>query len=63
MIDPYLTIAMLVAFFILVRRFWWWYFGIDRMVNALEDIAASLRTLPTVRSYDVQTGRKPRKAA
>jgi hypothetical protein len=55
--------VLVIGFFLVVRRFWWWYFGIDRAVRALEDIAESLRTLPSVRSYDVSTKRPPARVA
>jgi len=57
------VLSILALLFIAIRRVWWWYWGIDRAIAALEDIAESLRTLPTVRSYDVQTKRPPAKAA
>ncbi len=46
-----------------VRPLVWWYFGINRMVQALENIDVSLRTLPTVRDYDDYFERKPPRAA
>ncbi len=46
-----------------VRPLVWWYFGINRMVRALENIDVSLRTLPTVRDYDDYFERKPPRAA
>lgn len=46
-----------------LRPLVWWYFGIARGVRALEDIAESLRTLPTVRQFDHQVGRQPPRAA
>ena len=46
-----------------VRPLVWWYLGINRMVLALENIDASLRTLPTVRSYDYLSARAPARAA
>jgi uncharacterized membrane protein len=62
---PKILVAAVVAalFFLAVRRFWWWYFGIDRMIAALEDIAVSLRTFPTVRTHDAAAQRRPAKAA
>jgi hypothetical protein len=45
------------------REVIWWYFGITRIVRALENIDASLRQLPTVKQYDEWSGRKPARAA
>ena len=56
-------VSILALLFLAVRRVWWWYWGIDRAISALEDIAESLRTLPSVRSYDVQPKRPPARAA
>ena len=63
--SPTLTIASLAfaSLFFLGRRLAWWYFGIDRMVRALENIDASLRTLPSVERYDNETDRRPPRAA
>lgn len=55
--------GVFIVFFLAVRKFWWWYWGIGRMVDALEDIAASLRTFPTVRAHDQATKRRPPRAA
>jgi hypothetical protein len=62
-VDLFLAGCFLVGFFLLVRKFWWWYFGIERMIDALEDIAESLRTLPSVREYDARARRRPPRAA
>ncbi len=51
------------AFFLLGREIIWWYFGIGRTIAVLEDIAVSLRTLPSVREYDAYLKRPARKAA
>ena len=61
-----LAITVLVIQFAILwalRPVVWWYFGIDRRVHALEDIAESLRTLPSVRQFDHQVGRRPPRAA
>ena len=61
-----LLIGVLVALLCLVflgREFVWWYFGITRIVRALENIDASLRQLPTVKEYDEWSGRKEPRAA
>jgi hypothetical protein len=52
-------VAVQVLILWALRPVVWWYFGIDRGVHALEDIAESLRTLPTVRRHDYASGRKP----
>jgi hypothetical protein len=49
--------AMAVRYIVL------WYFKINRITAALEDIAVSLRTLPTVQAYDRRFDRKPPRAA
>jgi hypothetical protein len=54
---------LFIGIFLLVRRFWWWYFGIGRALELLEDIAVSLRTMPTVQRYDQTMKRKPPRAA
>ena len=63
--NPSLVLGPLlfIAFFLVIRKFWWWYWGIGRMIDALEDIAESLRTLPTVKIYDQQSKRRPPRAA
>ncbi|MGC1678902.1 MAG: hypothetical protein WA740_15350 [Candidatus Binataceae bacterium] len=47
-----LVLALIIALFLAIRSFWWWYWGIGRMVAALEDIAVSLRQMPAVKEYD-----------
>lgn len=56
-------IALQIGIMLAVRPFVWWYFGINRAVRAIEDIAVSIRTLPAVRDYDQYFGRKPPRAA
>ena len=46
-----------------LRPLVWWYFGINRMLRALENIDASLRTLPTVKNFDYLSARPPARAA
>jgi hypothetical protein len=46
-----------------VRPLVWWYFGINRMVRALENIDASLRVLPAIKNHPVLGNRKPARAA
>jgi hypothetical protein len=54
---------LVLAVFLGIRRFWWWWLGIDRAIAALEDIALSLRTFPTVRQHDAAAKRRPPRAA
>ncbi|MGH7748327.1 MAG: hypothetical protein ACREQ5_26765 [Candidatus Dormibacteria bacterium] len=42
-------LLILIAFVAAGRAWVWWYFGISRMVRALESIDESLRELPAVR--------------
>lgn len=56
-------VVVQIGVMLAVRPLVWWYFGINRAVRALENIDASLRTLPTVRDYDQYFGRKPARAA
>ena len=46
-----------------VRPLLWWYFGINRMVRALENIDASLRVLPAIKNHPVLGNRAPARAA
>lgn len=55
--------ALAIALFFGLRRFFWWYWGIDRVILALENIDESLRTLPTVRIHDQAMRRRPARAA
>lgn len=48
---------VLIGIFLLLRRFWWWYWGIDRIVMALESIDESLLQLPGVREHSNRHGR------
>jgi len=48
--DLLIAVGALGLLFLGVRKFWWWYFGIDRMVAALESIDQSLKYLPGVRA-------------
>lgn len=57
------AILLALAVFLGIRQFWWWYWGINRAIAALEDIALSLRTFPTVRVHDQATKRRPPRAA
>ncbi len=58
------VLCVLVLFFVAVRFFWWWYFGISRIVNALESIDESLKCLPAVRdSHDVMMAPARRRAS
>jgi len=41
-------LAIVFVFFLLIREFWCWYFKINKVVQLLESIDASLRTLPSV---------------
>jgi hypothetical protein len=63
--SPTLTILSLVVLVAgyFARRFVWWYLGIDRAIAALENIDASLRTLPSVREFDARAQRPPVRAA
>lgn len=54
---------LFIVVFLLIRRFWWWYWGIGRTIDLLEDIAVSLRTMPTVQKYDQTARRRPPRAA
>lgn len=47
--DVVIALCVVVAIFMAVRAFWWWYFGISRMVRALESIDESMKCLPAVR--------------
>jgi len=47
-----IVVVVVLVFFLLVRAFWWWYWGIDRIVEALESIDASLKQLPAVQHAD-----------
>ena len=62
-LNVLILIVVLAAVFLGIRAFWWWYWGIGRAVAALEDIAESLRTFPTVRAYNQQTKRQPLRTA
>lgn len=57
------AIVIGLVIFLLIREVLTWYWKINRVVNVLEDIAVSLRTLPSVKAYDAYFDRKPRKAA
>ncbi len=46
-----------------VRPLVWWYFGINRAVRALENIDASLRELPAVKSDPRLAHRTPARVA
>ncbi|HEY2104317.1 MAG TPA: hypothetical protein VGH29_00940 [Candidatus Binataceae bacterium] len=61
--NAFAVVLLVVAVFLGIRQFWWWYWGLNRIVAALEDIALSLRTLPTVERYDRTNYRKPPRAA
>lgn len=63
LLDLWISIVALVLFFLAARRVMLWYFRIDRAVDALEDIAASLRAMPAVRDADARSGRRPPRAA
>jgi len=52
-----------IGAFIAMRELLTWYWKINRLLNVLEDIAVSLRTLPSVKAYDEYFDRAPRKAA
>ena len=56
-------VALQIGIMLAVRPLVWWYFGINRAVRALEDIAVSMRAMPAVRDYDQYFGRKPPRAA
>ncbi len=59
-----LTVPLVImAIFLALREFVTWYWKINRLLNVLEDIAVSLRTLPSVKAYDDYFAREPRKAA
>jgi hypothetical protein len=47
-----IIVVAVLGLFLLVRAFWWWYWGIDRIVEALESIDASLKQLPAVQQAD-----------
>ncbi len=55
--------VVLFCLLLVMRRIVWWYWGLDRWINALEDIAVSLRTFPSVQAYDRQAQRRPPRAA
>jgi hypothetical protein len=61
--DLIIVLGVFVAVVVVSRRFWWWYWGLDRAIDALEDIAASLRALPAVADHDRRTRRPPARAA
>lgn len=56
-------VAIQVGVLLAVRPLVWWYFGIGRAVRALENIDVSLRTLPSVKSFDYLSARKPARVA
>ena len=47
-----IVVVTLIGVFLLIRAFWWWYWGIDRFVELLESIDASLKQLPAVQQAD-----------
>jgi hypothetical protein len=47
-----ILVALLIGLFLAIRSFWWWYWGIDRIVGALESIDASLKQLPVVQQAE-----------
>ena len=47
-----IIVVCVLVLFLLVRAFWWWYFGIDRIIEALESMDASLKQLPAVQRAD-----------
>jgi hypothetical protein len=65
MADSWILVIPLAFVLLLwgIRTLVWWYWGIDRIVDALEDIAISLRTFPTVQAHDRQAKRRPPRAA
>ena len=61
--DTLISLGVTLLVFLALRWIVLWYFKIHRAVKALEDIAVSLRTLPSVQKYDCENARKPPKAA
>jgi len=51
-IGTLILVVAITGLFLVGRAFWWWYCGIDRIVEALESIDASLKQLPAVRQAD-----------
>ncbi len=62
-VQMLIVVGALILVFLAARRFMWWYWGIDRMVKALESIDESLKVLPAVRTHYSQKANQRQRAA